>query len=119
VGSRVSTPDKGARRTGPGAVTPHIRSGCAESEERCILRFPASEVFRMIVAGVEISDSEVLKLAHLLRDAGFGSTALHLERAFDFVAHALPLSSEDRDAISAVLEHSDDDLAKLRDLLAR
>jgi hypothetical protein len=70
-----------------------------------------------IVAGVRISRKNVLTLAAKLRDDGSESTARLLLDAFVHGEEFVALSTDDRVAILAVLDHPTQELAELRSVL--
>ena len=64
--------------------------------------------------------SDLLTLARLLRDAGFESTAFHIERSFDAVARDLLLAIHEREQILQVLDDPPTTaLVQLRAVLVR
>jgi hypothetical protein len=73
----------------------------------------------MMLAGVEVRDSDVLALARQLRRSGFDGTAERLETAYDRETRLLGLTLAERDEILRALEHAPAGLAALRGQLVR
>ena len=71
----------------------------------------------MHLAGISVSDRDVLELSRLLRDAGFDDTAERLETAYDRETIVLALTVPDREAIIRTLDDPPDSLAELRSVL--
>ena len=62
------------------------------------------EVQFVFVGGIEVHDSDLLKLAHLLRKAGFDHNAFHIERSLDAFARDLLPAIHEREEILRVLD---------------
>lgn len=73
----------------------------------------------MMLAGMEVRDSDVLALARQLRQAGFEDTAERLESAYDRETRLLALTLVERDEILQSLEEAPAGLATLRGQLVR
>ena len=74
----------------------------------------------MVIAGVAISEDDVLELVRRLHDGGFHDVALTLEEDADVEAHALNATIDDREAMLQVLDDPPTDaLAQLRGVLRR
>jgi hypothetical protein len=69
------------------------------------------------LAGVPVSDRDILELARLLRDASFSDTAEWLEDAFDREARIVALTIAQREQILRTLDDPPDGLAELRGVL--
>jgi hypothetical protein len=93
VGSRVSTPDRGARREGPGAV----------AADRCLMR----------LAGLDITD-DALELGTRLRRADFAHQADTIEGALVWGQPEVSLTIPDRIGVLRVLDDAPEGLAELR-----
>jgi len=73
----------------------------------------------MYVAGVRISDQDVLDLARLLYDAGFDDTDEALVVALEGEQGVVGLTIQDREAILRTLDDPPIGLAELRGVLVR
>jgi hypothetical protein len=71
----------------------------------------------MYVAGVRVTDEDMLALARMLYDAGFDDTAEALVVALEDEQEIVGLSIEDREAILRTLDHPPVGLAQLRGVL--
>jgi hypothetical protein len=71
----------------------------------------------MDLAGVSISDSMVLQLGHLLRQAGFTRTAEELEIAYDATRPSFGITAAGREAILGALDGHRDDFHELYGVL--
>ena len=100
MGSLVSTPEWGARRTGPGAVIAYHRTRCP-----------------MRIAGLDITDDCTLELIKRLRRSGFGEQADTIEGALVSGQPEVSLTVPDRVAILSVLEVPPEGLAPLQEAL--
>jgi hypothetical protein len=73
----------------------------------------------VMLAGLDVRDSDVLALARQLRQAGFVETAEKLESAYDREARLIGLTLGERDEILRALEDAPVRLALLRGQLLR
>jgi len=71
----------------------------------------------MFLAGLPVRDADVLDLAGLLHDAGFGDTAETLVVALEAEHALVALSIQDRKAILRALDDPPDSLTDLHDVL--
>jgi len=71
----------------------------------------------MFLAGLPVRDADVLDLAGLLHDGGFGDTAETLVFALEAEQALVALSIQDREAILRALDDPPDSLTDLRDVL--
>lgn len=73
----------------------------------------------MMLAGLEVRESDVLALARQLRQSGFTETAERLESTHDRETRLLALTLSERDEILRALEEAPVGLASLRGQLLR
>jgi hypothetical protein len=73
----------------------------------------------IMLAGLEIRDSDVLALARQFRQSGFVETAGRLESAYDRETRLLALTLAERDEILRAIEDVPAGLATLRGQLLR
>jgi hypothetical protein len=73
----------------------------------------------MMRAGTPVPDSDVLKLAGMLRDSGFDDVTERLEDAYDLEVKVLALTIPEREAIIRTLDDPPETLADLRGVLLR
>ena len=97
VESRLSTPNRGARRKEPGAAI-------ADRPTRCL----------MLLDGLDITDDCTLELVNRLRRADFAHQADTIEGALVSGQSEVSLTIPDRVAILAVLDDPPKGLAELR-----
>ncbi len=68
----------------------------------------------MLLAGIEVRDTDLLELAARVRRAGHGDTADKLERAWSDETTTLALETDDREALVQVLDDGPEELDGLR-----
>ena len=73
----------------------------------------------MQLAGLPVSDRDILELARLAREADFNYLAEKLETAYDRETRVLALTIDEREMIIRSLDDPPESLAELRGVLVR